>query len=151
EAGNPLSQFEVVRDATMEIRGPVLYATFVVLVAFVPVLVTSGVQGRFVGPLAIAFMLSVLASLVVALTVTPALSALLLNDQAAHSEAGWITRLKAGQVRVIGAVDRHFKLVVGTLTVLSIGAIASTFFLSAQFMPDFRESHFVIQVNSSVP
>ena len=82
----PRPRLDVIIDATVEIRGPVLYATLVVLVAFVPVLVTTGVQGRFVGPLAIAFMLSVIASLVVALTITPALSALLLSAANVHAE-----------------------------------------------------------------
>jgi CzcA family heavy metal efflux pump len=141
----------VIRDATMEIRGPVLYATLVVLVGFVPVLVTSGVQGRFVAPLAIAFMLSVVASLVVALTVTPALSALLLSARTAHTEAGWIAGLKARQARIIEAVDRRFGLVVGVLVALFAAALVWAFFLSGQFMPDFREGHFVVQVNSAVP
>lgn len=151
ESTDPLPRLDVIREATMEIRGPVLYATLVVLVGFVPVLVTSGVQGRFVAPLAIAFMLSVVASLVVALTVTPALSALLLNARAAHIEVGWIAALKARQGRIIETVDRRFALVVGVLVALFAGAITWAFFLSSQFMPDFREGHFVIQVNSAVP
>ena len=151
EAETPLPHLHVIREATMEIRGPVLYATLVVLVGFIPVLVTSGVQGRFVAPLAIAFMLSVVASLVVALTVTPALSALLLNARAAHVESGWITWLKERQAGIIAAVDRRFALVVGVLGALFVGALVWAFFLTGQFMPDFREGHFVVQVNSAVP
>ncbi|MBX7199094.1 MAG: efflux RND transporter permease subunit [Rhodospirillaceae bacterium] len=151
ESPTPRPRLEVVRDATLEIRGPVLYATLVVLVAFVPVLVTSGVQGKFVGPLAIAFMVSVVASLAVALTVTPALSALLLDAHAAGGEAGWIAALKARQAALIGAVDRRLPLVGGVLLALFLLAAAGTRFLSGQFMPDFREGSFVIQVNSAVP
>ena len=151
ESPSPLPRLEILRDATIEIRGPVLYATLVVLVAFLPVLTTSGVQGRFVGPLAIAFMVSVVASLVVALTITPALSALLLNERAAHREAGWITSLKARQARLIAAVDRNLRLVIAVLVGAFAAAVVWMFFLSSQFMPDFREGSFVIQVNSAVP
>jgi CzcA family heavy metal efflux pump len=150
-SATPGSRLEVIRDATVEIRGPVLYATLVVLMVFVPVLVTSGVQGRFVGPLAIAFMLSVLASLGVALTVTPALSALLLSAREVHLEPRWIGPLKRLQARCIGFADRHFRAVVAGLVVLFVAALAVLPLLSAQFMPDFREGHFVVQVDSAVP
>ncbi len=151
QASDPRPRLEVIREATIEIRGPVFYATLVVLVGFVPVLVTSGVQGRFVAPLAIAFMLSVIASLGVALTVTPALSALLLSDRVAHTEARWIASLKDRQARIIATVDERFNLVVGGLTALFAVMLIWAFFMSGQFMPDFREGHFVIQVNSAVP
>ena len=147
----PRPRLEIIAEATVEIRAPVLYATLVVLVVFVPVLVTSGVQGRFVGPLAIAFMLSVIASLAVALTVTPALSALMLSERALHAEPRWIGALKRLQARVIGAADRRFTLVVGALVVLFVAALATLPFLSGQFMPDFREGHFVVQVDSAAP
>jgi CzcA family heavy metal efflux pump len=150
-SAEPRPRLEVIVDATIEIRGPVLYATLVVLVVFVPVLVTSGVQGRFVGPLAIAFMLSVLASLVVALTVTPALSALLLTAREVHAEPRWVGALKRQQARIIAAADRHFTVVVGILVALFLAALAILPFLSGQFMPDFREGHFVVQVESAVP
>ncbi len=153
ESNTPVPRLDIIRDATTEIRGPVFYATFVVLVAFLPVLLTSGVQGKFVGPLAIAFMLAVVASLVVALTVTPALSALLLNPNAdaVHSEPGWIIKLKDIQNRTIVVVDRHLRLVMSGLALVFLAALVSTFFLKGQFMPDFREGSFVIQVNSAVP
>ncbi len=147
----PRPRLEVVRDATTEIRGPVLYATLVVLVAFVPVLVTSGVQGRFVRPLAIAFMVSVLVSLVVALTVTPALSALLLSPRETHTEARWITRLKELQAAGVAFVERHFRMVAGLLVFAFLAALGSLPFLSGEFMPEFREGHFVVQVDSAVP
>src|SRR6185503_19297163 len=76
---SPLPRLEVVRNASLEIRSPVVFATLAVVVLFVPVYFISGVQGLFIGPLALAFIAAVLASLVVALTVTPALSALLLT------------------------------------------------------------------------
>src|SRR5437868_400149 len=73
----PRPRLGVIRDATLEVRGPVVYATLVVIIVFLPELFSSNVQGRFVGPLALAFIFAVLASLVVAMTSTPALCALL--------------------------------------------------------------------------
>ena len=66
-------RLEVIRDATLEVRGPVVYATLVVLAVFLPELFSTSLQGHFLGPLAFAFILAVLASLIVALTVAPGL------------------------------------------------------------------------------
>jgi CzcA family heavy metal efflux pump len=148
---SPRPRLEVVRDATLEIRAPVIYATVAVLLVFIPVLMTSGVQGHFLGPLAIAFILSVVASLVVAMTITPALCALLLTPRSVHSEAFWIRGLKWAQARIITAVDRGFIVVIPALALAFAGSLAWLPFLGGQFMPDFREGSFVVQVNSAVP
>src|SRR2546430_1363901 len=88
----PRARLEIVREASLEVRGPVVYATAVVVVVFLPELFTSTVQGRFVGPLALAFIIAVVAALVVAMTSTPALCALFLRPHAERTEAGWIQR-----------------------------------------------------------
>ena len=150
-ASEPRPRLEVVRDGVMEIRGPVIYATVAVLLVFVPVLMTSGVQGHFLRPLAIAFMLSVLASLIVALTVTPALCALLLNARATHRDLFWIKGLKEAQARIIRGVDRAFVMVMSLLALAFAGTLAWLPFLGGQFMPDFREGSFVVQVFSALP
>ncbi len=80
-AGHPRSLFAVVLSASLEVRSAVVYATFAVILVFIPVLTLSGVAGRLFAPLGIAYILSVLASLVVALTVTPALSMLVLGHR----------------------------------------------------------------------
>lgn len=147
----PRSRFEVIRDATLEVRGPVVYATLVVIAVFLPQLFSTSVQGHFVGPLALAFILAVLASLGVALTAMPALSALLLKARAGHADARWIETLKRWQRDAVNMVCRQFRLVTGLLVLLTTAAAAGLFFLSASFMPDFREGHFVMQVASSVP
>ena len=89
-----MPRLDVLRDASLEVRGPVIYATAVVIAVFLPELFTSSVQGHFVGPLALAFIFAVLASLLVALTSTPALCALLLRRHDARAEAAWLARLK---------------------------------------------------------
>jgi CzcA family heavy metal efflux pump len=147
----PRSRFDVIRDATLEVRGPVVYATLVVIAVFLPQLFSTSVQGHFVGPLALAFILAVLASLGVALTAMPALSALLLKARAGHADAGWIEALKRWQRGAVYSVCRRFRLAAGVLVLLTSAAGVGLFFLSASFMPDFREGHFVMQVASSVP
>ena len=92
----PRSRFDVIRDATLEVRGPVVYATLVVIIVFLPALFSTSVQGKFVGPLALAFILAVLASLGVALTAAPALSALMLKARDHHADFGWIASEVAG-------------------------------------------------------
>jgi CzcA family heavy metal efflux pump len=145
----PRSRLEVVQEASLEVRGPVIYATAVVIVVFLPVLFTSSVQGHFVGPLALAFIFAVLASLVVAMTSTPALCALLLRSHDARQEATWLRRLKLIQVQAVHGVGAHYRWVVGALVVLVVAAVAALPFLGGTFMPDFREGHFVMQVSSA--
>jgi Cu/Ag efflux pump CusA len=140
---------DVLRDASLEVRGPVIYATAVVVAVFLPELFTSSVQGHFVGPLALAFIFAVLASLVVALTATPALCALLLRRHDARAEARWLVRLKSWQRAAVERVAHHFVPVVATLIVLIAAAVAALPFLGGTFMPDFREGHFVLQVSSA--
>jgi CzcA family heavy metal efflux pump len=150
-SGSPLPRLDIIREASLEVRGPVIYATLVVIAVFLPELFTSSVQGRFVGPLALAFILAVTASLLVAMTATPALCALLLRDRDAHAESRWLTRLKAWQVRTVSWVDVRLKLVACILAVLFAAALLALPFLGGTFMPDFREGHFVMQVSSSIP
>ncbi|HTC84957.1 MAG TPA: efflux RND transporter permease subunit [Rhizomicrobium sp.] len=148
---NPRSRLAVIADATLEVRGPVVYATLVVIVIFLPQLFSTTVQGKFVGPLALAFILAVLASLLVALTAAPALSALMLNARDAHGDQKWIHWLKERQRRVISFVYERFRLVGAVLIAATVIAAASLPFMGGSFMPNFREGHFVMQVSASTP
>jgi CzcA family heavy metal efflux pump len=147
----PLGRLEVIRDASLEVRGPVIYATAVVIAVFLPEIFTTSVQGHFVGPLALAFIFAVLASLVVAMTATPALCALLLRRHDGRPDSGWLRRLKVWQRQAVHGVANHFKTVVAVLIACVLAAVAALPFLGGTFMPDFREGHFVIQVSSSIP
>jgi len=150
-APQPLPRLDVILESSLEVRGPVIYATAVVIVVFLPELFTSSVQGHFVGPLALAFICAVLASLVVALTTTPALCALLLRADSGHAESAWLVRLKRFQRLAVETASAHFRIIAIVLGVLVAAALAVLPFLSGTFMPDFREGHFVMQVSSSVP
>jgi CzcA family heavy metal efflux pump len=147
----PRSRLDIIREASLEVRGPVIYATAVVIAVFLPELFTSSVQGRFVGPLALAFIFAVVASLLVAMTTTPALCALLLRRHAGHEDSPWLRRLKDWQGRAVHGVTAHFKGVVAAIVVCVLAAALALPFLGGTFMPDFREGHFVLQVSSSIP
>jgi CzcA family heavy metal efflux pump len=149
-SAQPKPRLDVVRDASLEVRGPVIYATVVVVAVFLPELFTSSVQGHFVGPLALAFIFAVVASLLVALTSTPALCALLLRRHDARAEAAWLVRLKSWQGSAVRGVANHFRVAVAILIGLVIAAVAVLPFLGGTFMPEFREGHFVLQVSSAV-
>ena len=146
----PLGRLDVIREASLEVRGPVIYATAVVIAVFLPEIFTTSVQGRFVGPLALAFIFAVLASLLVAMTATPAMCALLLRHHHERVEAGWLQRLKAWQRTSVELVSRHLQITIAALVLLVGAALAALPFLGGTFMPDFREGHFVMQVSSAV-
>jgi len=148
---NPVSRLEVIRDASFEVHGPVFYATLVVLAVFLPELLSSSVQGRFVGPLALAFMLSVAASLLVALTTTPALAALLLKPEDAHVDPLWIRGLKRVQAWLIDFFYHHTYVplaMVGAAFAASLWMLTT---LGGNFLPEFQEGHLVVQVTSALP
>jgi CzcA family heavy metal efflux pump len=151
ELSAPKPRLAVLLDASLEVRGPVIYATAVVIAVFLPELFTSSVQGHFVGPLALAFIFAVLASLLVAMTSTPALCALFLRQHDARPEARWLMHLKSWQRSAVYGVGAHFRLTLSILIALVIAACAVLPFLGGTFMPDFREGHFVMQVSGSIP
>ena len=96
------SLFRIIRAASLEVRSAVVYATFVVAVVFTPVLALSGVQGRLFRPLALTYVVAILSSLLVALTVTPALCMLLLPRRVqSETEPRSITWLKSNYLRLL--------------------------------------------------
>lgn len=147
----PVPRLSVVLEASLEVRAPVIYATLVVIAVFLPELFASSVQGRFVGPLALAFILAVSASLLVAMTATPALCAFFLRRHVARPEAGWLIRLKSLQAAAVRGVGARLSLIMAVLIVLVIAACVALPRLGGTFMPDFREGHFVVQMSSSIP
>ncbi|HTY87280.1 MAG TPA: efflux RND transporter permease subunit [Candidatus Acidoferrum sp.] len=142
----PRPLFAVISEATLEVRSAVVYATFVVAMVFLPVLTMSGLQGRFFAPLGTAFILANLASLVVALTVTPALCYALLSRVKPHEEPDYLRRLKALHRRLLESLSQRPKTIIGAALALFVAALASLPFFGGEFLPDFREGHFVVQL-----
>jgi Cu/Ag efflux pump CusA len=148
---NPQSVYKVVLDASIEVRSAVVYATFVVALVFLPVLTLSGVQGRLFAPLAIAYILAILGSLLVALTLTPALSALMLPHAAERAtEPRLITALK-GRYRNLmrGVMERPGRMLAGA-GLVCVAAFAAVPFFGGEFLPDLKEGHFIVHM-SAVP
>lgn len=142
---------EIIREASQEVRSPVFLATIVVLLAFLPVLALSGVQGRLLAPMALAFVISVAASLLVALTVTPALCALLLTSPKTDVEASWWSAIVSFHWQTMTWVDRRFKVMIAAVVMAMVVAACLLPRLQSEFFPMFREGHFVVQVFAKHP
>ncbi len=147
----PRPEGRVVFEAILEVRVSVAYATFAVLLVFLPVLALSGVPGRLFGPLALAYILAVLASLVVALTLTPALARLLLaGRKALPAREPPVTRaVRHVYVRLLEGLSRHPVLVglAGLLVVLGSAVPVPSF--GGAFLPDLKEGHFILHMASA--
>jgi CzcA family heavy metal efflux pump len=139
----PRPIFTVVLEASLEVRTAVVYATFIVALVFVPVLAMTGLQGRFFAPLGFAFILAIMASLLTALTVTPAMCYALLSRRSPHTEPGYLRRLKDGHRSALQTLSRWPKTIILFTVILFLAAVATVPFFGAQLMPDFREGHFV--------
>jgi CzcA family heavy metal efflux pump len=150
-AGPEADRLQVIEDASIEIRGSMLYGTLAVIFAFFPILLAGGVQGRFIGPMALTFIIAVLASMVVAMTVTPALCALLLAKAEDTKESPLLNGLKAAQSWVLARVQRAWGTTLLLLTVSAAAAIGVVPFLYSELIPQFREGHFVLQMSMASP
>jgi CzcA family heavy metal efflux pump len=154
-AGNPLPAFKVVIDASNEVRSAVVYATVIVIIVFLPIFFLDGIAGSFFRPLALAYILAILASLLVALTVTPALSYMLLTGDHGHrTEAPIANFLRRAYGLILPyLVNRPYSaLGVVLATFVLSGAAASRF--GSEFLPEFQETdflmHFIAKPGSSV-
>ena len=150
-AGSPRSTRDVVLEASLEVRGSVVYATLVVALVFLPVLALSGVQGALFRPLGLAYIFATLASLAVALTITPALTLTLLarRERREHESRflAWLKRIYGRMLEWL--CDRP--LTVGAAALLTcVAAVLTLPFFGATFLPEFREGHYLVHM-SAVP
>jgi len=142
----PRSLFQVILGASLEVRSAVVYATFIVALVFMPVLLMTGVEGRLFAPLATSFILAIMASLAVALTVTPALCYLVLARVEPHLEPGYVRWLKAQHRAWLENASRHPRAVIAFAVALCLGAAATLPFFGGEFLPEFREGHFIVHM-----
>jgi len=143
-AGNPKSDLQVVFDGSIEVRTSVLFATIIIVVIFAPIFALSGVEGRIFAPMGLAYLLSILASTLVALTLTPALCALLLANRKLPSTETWLER-KAHQV-YCPALGFAMRRPIVILSVAIAGFVASLIILSGLgnvFLPEFQDRQLV--------
>ncbi|MDE2149205.1 MAG: efflux RND transporter permease subunit [Gammaproteobacteria bacterium] len=142
-AGAALDARQLFVDASLEVRLPVFYATAAVAVAFLPIFMLTGVQGAFFRPLSIAFLLAVALSLLVAMSATPALCALLMRRHVPPPEAGFLTRCKSTQRRVIEGLYRRPHLVVAILLFSGLAGAVLLPVFGQRLLPDFRENYLI--------
>ena len=154
-AGNPHSAFQVVVDASLEVRSAVVYATAIVIIVFLPIFFLDGIAGSFFRPLALSYILAILASLLVALVVTPALSYMLLTGaRGRHEEATLARILRRGYAVLLPhIVNRPAAALCVVLASFALSAAAASRF-GSEFLPEFQETdflmHFIAKPGASV-
>mgnify|MGYP000167337914 CR=1 FL=1 len=136
----PQAAIAVIARATVEVRSGILYATLLIVLAFAPLFALEGVEGRLFAPLGVAYIAAILASLVVAVTLTPALSHLAFGRQGSPpGERSWLHPLKRGYARALGAVLRAPALPLLFTGVLLLAALLAAWQLPRSFLPAFNE------------
>ena len=149
-AGEQRSTLEVVYDASREVRMPILNSTLIIVVSFVPLFFLTGMEGRMLIPLGIAFIVALFASTVVALTLTPVLCSYMLDRKGEKpTQDAWIAR----KLRVLYKVAltyavEHKKVVLGSTFAVFLVALGLFFTLGRSFLPGFNEGSFTINVST---
>ncbi len=155
-AMKPISErkekLKVIFDASVEIRTSIINATFIIIVAFVPLFFLSGMEGKLLAPLGIAFIVSLFASLIVSITLTPVLGSYLLTDekmlQKQHGESWLVQRLQSLYVLTLEKVMRWKKSVIAVSLALLVVALMVMSQLGRSFLPEFNEGSLVISAVS---
>lgn len=143
---------DVVFEASKEVRMPILNSTLIIIASFVPLFFLNGMEGRMLVPLGIAFIVSLLASTIVALTVTPVLCSYLLgkdsDKEKEDQEPLLVRKLKATYEKTLNWSLANQKLVLGITGALLVSAIVIFFTLGRNFLPPFNEGSFTISLNT---
>ncbi len=145
----PAPVAQVIFRASMEVRGSVVYATFIVVLVFVPLLTLGGVAGRLFTPLGLAYILAVLVSLLVALTVTPALCALLLGrGRLPAADPPLVRFIKPAYGAVLRGICRVPTLAAASTVAMLAFALLALPRFGATFLPELREGHYIVHTAS---
>ena len=142
---------EIVRDATLEIRTSIVFATIIIILVFLPILGLAGIEGRLLTPLAFAYIISLAASLLVAIVVTPALCFAFLPTARSIEQGhdGWLARtLKARFARDLPRALDHPMVIMIVSGILLGGAITAMTQMGSAFLPEFHEGSLTIQANT---
>ena len=142
------SIFNVVYNGSCEIRTSIINATLITIVAFTPIFFLSGMEGRMLKPLGIAYIVALLVSLVVALTITPLLCKMMLTSDkylAKQEKESWVARnLSNAYAKSLQWALGHKKTVIGGTLVVLVIALAMFFNMGQSFLPDFNEGSLTI-------
>ncbi len=146
-----LSVLTVVFEASKEVRMPILNSTLIIVTSFIPLFFLSGMEGRMLVPLGIAFIVALFASTVIALTVTPVLCSFLLGNRKNEKEEKepiFVVRLKNAYEKSLHWALEHQKKVLAITSILLVSAIIIFFTFGRNFLPPFNEGSFTISVNT---
>ena len=142
----PLPVLEVVRQASVEVRSGIVYATAIVVLVFIPLFALPGIEGRLFSPLGIAYIASILASMLVSMTVTPVLCSVLLPKlkRLDHGDSPLVARLKRWDERVLGWSFPRVRGLIAIAALAVAAAAASVPFFPRAFLPAFNEGSLVL-------
>lgn len=146
-----LSVLTVVFEASKEVRMPILNSTLIIVTSFIPLFFLSGMEGRMLVPLGIAFIVALFASTVIALTVTPVLCSFLLGNRKNEKEEKepiFVVKLKNAYEKSLHWALEHQKKVLAITSILLVSAIIIFFTFGRNFLPPFNEGSFTISVNT---
>ncbi len=148
-AAAPRPVFDVVVAASREVRSGIVYATLIIVLVFVPLFALPGIEGRLFAPLGQAYIVSILASLLTSITLTPVLAFYLLPALSRHAErdGALVRMLKGGYAALLSTAFRHPRLVMGTTALLFVGALAGAASLPRAFLPPFNEGSLTISMS----
>ncbi|WP_144121440.1 efflux RND transporter permease subunit [Catellatospora sichuanensis] len=144
--GSTKSTARVILDASMEVRGAIVYATIIEVVAILPIFMLAGLSGSFFRPLALSYALALLASMVVALTVTPALSLIMFRGPKSleQRESPLVPPLKRGYEWLLSRILRRPKPVYATVALATVIGVALLPLLGQSLLPNFKERDFLM-------
>jgi HME family heavy-metal exporter len=152
--GNPRSVFDVVVSASQEVRSGIVYATMIIVLVFVPLFALSGIEGRLFTPLGVAYIVSILASLLVSITLTPVMAYYMLPGlKRLDAHESWLVRvLKRFYAAALPRAYDNAGLIVGATLIMVVTAAAAALTLPRSFLPPFNEGTFniLVQFNPGV-
>src|SRR3954447_17934643 len=144
-AGSGVPTARVILDASLEVRSPIVFATLIIVAAALPVFLLEGLTGAFFGPLALSYTMAIVASLVVALTITPALTLILLRKAPIERHESPVVRWLQGRYTALlsRVVRRPRWTYAGTAAVLVLGIVLAPL-LGQSLLPHFKERDFLM-------
>ncbi len=148
EREHPHPVAEVIAKATLEVRSAIVYATVIIVLVFVPLFVLPGIEGRLFTPLGVAYIVSILASMIVSVTLTPVMAYYLLPrmKQLGHGDSPLVKVLKRWDAKLLnGSFDRSRSLLAGALLIV-VAAGASIAFFPRSFLPPFNEGTLTVSL-----
>ena len=144
------SVIDVVYNSSSEVRMPIFNSSLIIVASFMPLFFLSGIEGRLLIPLGISFIISLFASTLVALTLTPVLCSYLLDGKSANDEKeSWVvTKLKNGYSRALRFAFNHKKSLLGAVAIAFVAALIAFCSLGRSFLPSFNEGSFTINIGT---